>query len=90
MSAEPVINRTLRDCCTSDDVSRDWDAGEAARRLRDRAGGPAADGGLHDLRAGVPAGGPRNRQSKRSFSKRDTVRPPKRAGVGCQWTGRTR
>jgi hypothetical protein len=33
MSTEPVINRTLRDYCTSDDVSHEWDDAGAARHL---------------------------------------------------------
>src|SRR5262249_30694462 len=37
MSAEPVINRALREYCTSDDVSREWDDAEAARHLHEWA-----------------------------------------------------
>jgi hypothetical protein len=37
MSTEPVINRTLKEYCTSDDVSREWDAAGAARHLHDWA-----------------------------------------------------
>jgi hypothetical protein len=35
MSAEPIINRALREYCTSDDVSREWDAARAARHLHE-------------------------------------------------------